>query len=115
MRWTWLVIAVALGCSSAGQPQAASAPATIVIRDGRFSPDSLTVARGTIVTWTNADRVSHTVSRPLERGLQIAGPDSPELKPGETYAYTYTAVGIFDYHCRLHPDEAGSVTVTPSP
>ena len=61
------------------------------------------------VDWTPR----HTrVSRPLEGGAQVAGPDSPVLNTGETYSYTYDAVGIFDYHCRIHPTVKGSVTVT---
>jgi plastocyanin len=109
-----LVVAVAVGCASEGHPEATSsaAPVSVVIRDGQFRPQSLTIALGTTVTWTNLDRVPHTVSRPLERGLQVAGPDSPVLAPGDTYSYTYNSVGIFDYGSRLHPGATGTVTVT---
>jgi len=117
MRWlSLLAVAVVVGCASEGRPQAtpSAAPAavSVVIRDGQFRPQSLTIARGTTVTWTNLDGVSHTVSRPLERGLQVAGPDSPVLAPGDTYTYAYDNVGIFDYGCRLHPGATGTVTVT---
>jgi plastocyanin len=84
------------------------------MRDFQFRPDALTITRGTTVTWTNMDRAQHTVSRPLEGGLQVAGPDSPVLNPGESYSDTYNAVGIFDYHCRIHPSLKGSVTVRAS-
>jgi len=59
------------------------------------------------------DSAQHTVTRPLEGGVQIAGPDSAVLDRGDTYSYTYDAAGFYPYHCRIHPSLKGMVQVTP--
>jgi plastocyanin len=112
-----LIVLAGLGCAAEGQPPALPPPTptpsavAVMIRDFQFRPDSLTIKKGTTVTWTNMDSVQHTVTRPTEGGIQVAGPDSPILNKGETYSYTYDTVGIFDYHCRIHPFLKGSVVV----
>jgi plastocyanin len=84
---------------------------SVLIQNSQFSPDTITVAKGTTVTWTNMDSTPHTVTRPSEGGIQVAGPNSGVLNQGDTYRYTYNAVGFFDYHCRIHPSMLGSVEV----
>ena len=76
-------------------------------------PESITVKRGTTVTWTNSDSTQHTVTRPLEGGGQAVGPDSGVLNPGDTYSYTYNALGFFDYRCSIHSSMQGVVEVRP--
>ncbi len=53
----------------------------------------------------------HTVTRVRKGGVQVAGRDSPTLRTGENYSYTYNAVGIFEYHCSIHQTLTGSVTM----
>ncbi len=113
-----LVVLAGLGCTAERRPRdlasatSTSNSATVTITDAGFVPESLTVERGTAVTWTNQGSAQHTVTRPREGGIQVAGPDSPTLRTGDSYRYTYNAVGIFDYHCSIHPTLTGSVTVT---
>jgi len=73
-----------------------------------FSPASITVKKGTAVTWTNKDAVTHTVTENDEQ----KGPDSGDLASGKTYSFTYDTVGTFKYHCAIHPNMTGTVTVT---
>lgn len=83
-------------------------PATVSIemRNYAFNPASISIRKGTTVTWKNYDQVSHTVT-----GYN-GGPDSSYLAPGETYSYTFNSVGTFAYHCIPHAGMQGTVQVT---
>lgn len=35
--------------------------------------------------------------------------------PGDTYAVTFSKIGTFTYHCKVHPSMTGKVTVQPIP
>jgi len=80
----------------------------VTIKDMAFSPASITVKKGTTVTWTNNDAIAHTVT---ETDGQT-GPNSGDLAPGKTYTFTYNTAGTFKYHCSIHPSMTGTVTVT---
>lgn len=90
-------------------PVATTQAADKVTIDGfAFSPASITVKKGTTVTWTNQDGAAHTV---VETDGQN-GPNSDRLEKGQSYSFTYTATGTYKYHCSIHPDMTGTVTVT---
>lgn len=95
---------------AANAPQSTTAKAVIV--DKAFSPATLTVKKGTTVTWTNQDDMGHNVvsddaapegGPPKEAGL---------FGKGETFSFTYNTVGTFPYHCSPHPFMQGTVVVT---
>lgn len=91
------------------QPQ--TAPETtnqVSIQNFAFSPMTITVKKGTKVTWTNNDSVKHTATENDGKN----GPSAPELDPGKSYSFTFNEVGTFHYHCAIHPDMTGTVTVT---
>lgn len=81
----------------------------ITIKDYKYGPETLTVKKGTTVTWTNQDSVGHTVTA---NDTSQGGPDSKLLKKGETFSYTFDEVGEFPYFCAPHPYMKASVTVT---
>lgn len=84
------------------------ATSTVTIQNFAFSPSDITVKAGSTVTWTNRDSVTHTVT---ENDGQ-AGPNSGDLAPGKSYSFTFTTSGTFKYHCSIHPEMLGTVTVT---
>ena len=86
-------------------PQSTSAA---TISGYAFSPASITVAKGTKVTWTNKDSVGHTVTEDDSQ----TGPASSTLNQGQSYSYTFNTAGTFHYHCTIHPYMTGTVTVT---
>jgi len=92
--------------SSGAQPSAATN--SVTIQNFAFSPASITVHKGTKVTWTNKDTIAHTVT---ESDGQ-AGPASGDLDPNASYSFTFTKTGTFQYHCAIHPGMTGTVTVT---
>lgn len=88
-------------------PSNAAATKEVAIEDFAFTPATITVKKGTTVTWTNKDSVSHTVT-----GDSDGGPDSELFGNGESYSFTFNAVGTFAYHCAPHPQMTGTVIVT---
>jgi plastocyanin len=93
------------GQTSSNNPAAVS---SVSIKDYAFTPASITVKKGTTVTWTNADSVGHTVT---ETDGQ-AGPSSGTLDQGKSYSFTFNTAGTFHYECKIHPYMTGTVTVT---
>lgn len=90
------------------KPVPASIPSTasIIISNFAFSPSSITVKKGTTITWTNQDPMPHTVTG------DNGGPSSQDISQGGRYSYTFNSVGTFVYHCAIHPSMHGAVTVT---
>lgn len=86
----------------------AQATNSVTIQDFAFSPATITVKKGTTVTWTNQDATAHTVTENDGRD----GPKSGDLGKGQSYSFTYNSTGTFKYHCSIHPDMLGTVTVT---
>jgi plastocyanin len=93
--------------SSSASSDSASQGSSVAIQDMNFSPATLTVKKGTTVTWTNKDSVAHTVT--VDSG---AGPNSGNLDSGKTYSYTFDTAGTFNYHCQYHSNMVAKVVVT---
>ena len=78
-----------------------------------FVPDTLTVSKGTTVSWTNGDSTLHTVtSGSAEAGNSGTEFDSDYLAEGKTFQHQFSSSGTFDYYCTLHPYMKGKVVVT---
>lgn len=80
----------------------------VTINNFAFTPADITVKKGTKVTWTNQDSTTHTVTEADGK----TGPDSQTLANGQSYSFTYDQTGTFSYHCSIHPEMTGTVTVT---
>ena len=97
--------------SSSGSAAAAPVPVsgtTVAITNFAFSPASLTVKAGTKVTWTNKDADAHTVT-----STGSGGPlNSPAMATGDTFSFTFTTPGTYNYLCTIHPFMTAVVTVT---
>ncbi|MBI2853044.1 MAG: cupredoxin family copper-binding protein [Chloroflexi bacterium] len=76
------------------------------IGDNFFSPDSLSVPVGATVTWTNSGRFPHTVTSDAKLF------DSGMLKPGQSFSFTFQALGEYRYYCLYHPGQTGMVLVS---
>jgi cellulose 1,4-beta-cellobiosidase len=83
-------------------------PANIQIVDFAFQPASLAVNVGASVTWRNASTAgtNHTTTSDTA-GLW----DSGTLAPGQTFTRVFNTAGVFTYHCNIHPNMTGSITV----
>ncbi|HTK39241.1 MAG TPA: cupredoxin family copper-binding protein [Patescibacteria group bacterium] len=95
--------------SSTGDKNAEPAVKTnmVTISNFDYGPQTITVKKGTTVTWTNQDGVKHNVV-----GDTLSTLNGPLLAKGESYSYTFDTVGTFSYHCAPHPYMKGTVVVT---
>jgi plastocyanin len=86
---------------------AAVEPGAVAIDNFAFGPDTLTVAAGTTVTWTNHDDEPHTV---------VSG-DNPRLfkssalDVGDKFSFKFDKPGTYTYFCSIHPHMTGTVVV----
>ncbi len=99
----------AAGGASTAATATAKPPAgheSISITDTGFTPATLTVKVGAVVTWTNAGGTDHTVA--FDDGTV----KSSAIKPGTSAFHVFSRVGAFPYHDSLHPTMTGTVTVT---
>lgn len=87
--------------------QSTEGKVAVAIVDFKYSPETLTVKKGTTVTWTNEDSVAHTVTAD-----DLPGPDSPSMPKGATYSYTFNEAGTFSYFCQPHTYMKAKVVVT---
>ena len=79
--------------------------ASVSIEGFKFTPASITIQKGTTVTWTNLDGASHT-STALDGKW-----DSKTLGKDNSYSFTFNDTGTFNYKCSFHFTMQGTVTV----
>jgi plastocyanin len=87
---------------------AVAAPDTtgvIAIENFTFMPSELTVAVGTTVKWVNHDDTPHLV---VSKDKVFR---SKALDTDDSYSFTFTSAGTFEYFCGLHPQMIGKVVV----
>ena len=88
----------------------AASPATAVSIDNfTFTPQSLTVKAGTTVTWTNKDDIPHGIA-----ATNNAFKRSPALDTDDSYSFTFTTPGTYQYFCYVHPHMTGTIVVQPN-
>ena len=102
-----LLLVPVLGAHAARLAAHAHATMQVTIQNFAFSPQTITVAPGTTVIWTNKDNVEHTVTS--DTG---AWPDSGSLATNKTFSHTFTKAGTYAYHCGLHPSMTAKVIVS---
>jgi plastocyanin len=86
-----------------GTPAANTVEATTSLA---FVPSALTVASGTVVTF-QFDGVQHNVTFTAATGAPADVPNSMNTSVQRTFSTT----GTFAYHCTIHPQMTGTVTV----
>ena len=78
---------------------------SVEIRNLRFSPGTINITAGGVLTWTNADGFAHTVkgdTAPFASGV---------LDQKQTFVQTFDTPGTYHYHCTIHPFMQGEVVV----
>ena len=72
----------------------------------KFVPDSVTVATGGAVTWTNTSDVAHNVV------FTDASVKSSDLfDKGKSFTTAFPKAGAYPYICSIHPDMKATVVV----
>ncbi|MDQ3620727.1 MAG: plastocyanin/azurin family copper-binding protein [Actinomycetota bacterium] len=95
-----------------------------------FDPDAITVTAGTMVTWSNDDAQTHTVTAyddGVPNDAYFASGDMPDeaaarddlqaslLAEGDTYEVTFDEPGTYRYFCIPHEQQGmkGEIVVEP--
>ncbi len=115
------VAALGAGCGSSNSSGSSSNPASpsssastgtpVSIVQGAtrltttaYSPNPLTISRGTSVTFTNNDSITHTAT--------ASGTfDTGAISPGSSQTVTLQSAGTVTYRCTIHPGMTGTIIV----
>ena len=109
------LIAAGLGAATAallaavvlpGLAQNATQANAVSISNFTFTPQTLTVKAGTTVTWTNKDDIPHGIAV-----TNNAFKRSPALDTDDSFSFTFTTPGTYQYFCYIHPHMTGTVVV----
>ncbi len=100
-----LGVLLSIGKKPANAESTSDAASAVKIDNFSFTPMTLTVPAGTIVTWTNADEIPHTVVSD-DKSFK-----SKALDTDEKFSYTFTKPGTYSYFCSLHPKMTAKVVV----
>jgi len=125
VRWVILIVLLVpciavCGCTSSGpstspattQTQVPGAM-TINIQNFAFNPASITVPKGTTVTWVNEDTADHQIINDAQGSTgQGTVFTSSSLQKGAQYSFRFDTPGTYPYHCSIHPSMKATVIVT---
>jgi len=107
------LVAAVLGAASAPPlapfvlpARAQNAAGAVTIDNFTFNPATLTVKAGTTVTWTNRDDIPHGIA-----SSGNAFTRSKALDTNDSYSFTFTAPGTYQYFCYIHPHMVGTIVV----
>ena len=116
---------VLAACSSSGSSPSAAAPSAagpqssaaacaeatggggvaVSIKDFSFEPGAISAKAGDVITFTNAGAVAHNAT------LDAGGCATPNVQPGSSDGLRITVAGTYPFHCTIHPDMKGTITV----
>jgi amicyanin len=111
------VVAAALGAATAavlaavvlpGHAQTAAPASAVSIDNFTFTPPSVTIKAGTTVTWINKDDIPHGIA-----SANNAFTKSKALDTDDSYSFTFTTPGTYQYFCYVHPHMTGTIVVQP--
>ncbi len=84
----------------------------VSITSSNFSPASITIPKGTSVTWTNLSGAPAKIaSDPHPTHTDLPGLVSAVLAESETYSFTFTQSGRWGYHNHEDPTVKGTIIV----
>jgi len=102
------------GLTPVGDQEAIKSPskvqnaATVDMDEIAFSPGTIRLRPGGKVTWTNRDKVAHTVTVGNELYSSL---NSGELEEGERYTRVFDKQRKIGYRCTIHPNMEGTIFV----
>jgi plastocyanin len=91
--------------ASAAAPPAAAGDVEVDIAEFLYEPETVTVATGSTVTWTNRDQAPHTAT------ARDDSFDTGTLKQGDAGDIALDQPGTYEYFCRFHQFMNGTITV----
>jgi plastocyanin len=83
---------------------------TVNIDDFIFKTTYLKIKKGTKVTWVNEGQISHNVTSAASSPKK--GLTSDLLSGGQSYEFSFSETGVYEYFCTPHPSQMrGVITV----
>ena len=118
-RFPWVTLAtlavatvVFWSCSNSTNPYGSSnqstpnpSPNTVIMMNTAFNPGTVTVSKGTTITWKNNDGFDHTSTS--DTGVW----DTGVIPGGGSKTTSYANAGTFKYHCTIHAGMIGTIVV----
>src|SRR5580658_2478299 len=86
--------------------RAQTAATAVSIDNFTFTPQTMTVKAGTTVTWTNKDDIPHGIA-----ATNNAFKRSQALDTDDSFSFTFTTPGTYQYFCYIHPHMTGTIVV----
>ncbi|HLN38915.1 MAG TPA: cupredoxin family copper-binding protein [Xanthobacteraceae bacterium] len=80
--------------------------AAVGIDNFTFNPQTVTVKAGTTVTWTNKDDIPHGIAT-----TNNAFKRSQALDTDDSFSFTFSTPGTYQYFCYIHPHMTGTIVV----
>ena len=84
----------------------AAGEVAVAIEGFAFSPADISAAVGQTITFTNNDSAPHTAT--LDDGTCT----TPNINNAGSDGLTFNAAGTYPFHCNVHPDMKGTITVS---
>jgi plastocyanin len=81
--------------------------AAVAMQSSKFVPETISVAVGQKIKWTNKDGYAHNVTSTA--GEKI---NSGNIDGGATFEFAPKKAGTIAYTCTIHPNQNGKITVT---
>lgn len=78
----------------------------VEISNFAFTPNTITISKGSSIVWTNLDSAPHTIVS--DTGDEL---NSESLSKGGTFSHTFNSPGTYEYHCGIHPSMKAKVIV----
>ncbi len=111
------------GSTAGSTPASASNPTTITMtNDNKFSPSTLTVAKGATVTFDNSSTMVHSATDDPSKAVNKADAQLPDgaqpwdsglIQPGQKWTHTFDVAGTYKFFCVPHETLGmlGTITV----
>lgn len=99
----FLLLIVVLLTSCTKKQEIVQKENTVVIQNYAFNPSTITISKGTTITWTNEDSVQHALKSDIF--------ESETLNQGDSFTHTFNDAGTFEYICRIHTSMKGTIVV----
>lgn len=84
---------------------------TVRMQNTKFNPASITIKKGTKVTWVNEDSIRHNVVATDSDNTGGLPTQNDLFGKGGSYSFTFETSGTFRYHCTPHPFMTGTIVV----
>jgi len=94
-----LILALSACVDDGADPIGDGPTERVEITDFAFTPETLTIAAGTTVTWENVEAGTIHTSNSDDA---VWG--SGTLNEGDEFSFTFDETGAFPYFCTIHPD-----------